>query len=535
MEAKIFVLFFGVSSFFCCIGALAEIPNCAFEDTVNLTSSKKFSNGSYLYEGVLVPPALTGHYDYIELYGGERQQVTKHIRGCVCHLKQCVKFCCHPMAGMYRTSENSDAQCDEKLSEELTYSPYVNVTLRNSSQVLMHVLDEFVVQQGIPCGGGYMLMPHQYEEDQWELFENGTLLRLADEMVFTRRDYCLQAYEADGKYVMNPMNCPVTYDEPSTLMLNTIVMMISAPFLYATILIYSLIPELWNLHTKCLICYLSSLAIGTTMIAMINILNSDYVNVICATIGFVTYYFLSAAFFWLNVICFDLWHNFRGTKGNIQNLTQRKRFLYYALYAWGVPALMTILTIALQYSDLPNKLKSGIGHSHCWLKVDDWSAMIYFHGPCLLLIIFNITIFFVTAKKIYSIRKELQKFAQGEESRRHLRSQQNEINLMNYFSVWLFFRMFIVMGIGWLLEIIGYIVGDRSDYAIIFALADIYNASQGLIIFVLLVMKKKVLLLIKRRISKSDNALYSSFRRTPKSSASTMELTNVESRWKLQN
>lgn len=55
------------------------------------------------------------------------------------------------------------------------------------------------------------------------------------------------------------------------------------------------------------------------------------------------------------------------------------------------------------------------------------------------------------------------------------------------------------MGIGWLLEIIGYMVGNNSDYTILFQIADVYNAAQGLIIFAILVLKKKVLLLIKKR------------------------------------
>lgn len=55
------------------------------------------------------------------------------------------------------------------------------------------------------------------------------------------------------------------------------------------------------------------------------------------------------------------------------------------------------------------------------------------------------------------------------------------------------------MGIGWLLEILGYMVGNSSDYAILFQIADVYNAAQGLIIFAILVLKKKVLLLIKKR------------------------------------
>ncbi|XP_036217318.2 G-protein coupled receptor Mth2 [Bactrocera oleae] len=492
MFGQISLLLSGVCLLFSNVNALSEIPNCVFEDTVNLTASTKFTNGSYLYEGLLVPTHLTGQYDYVELYDGERKQVKPHVRGCVCQLKKCVKFCCHPRADMYRLSENSPSLCAEQLNEELKYSPYVNVTLHNSSRVLMHVLDEFVVQQGIPCEGGYMLMPHLYEDDQWELREDGTLFRLADAMLLSRRDYCLQSYAVGDTHVLNPMNCPIYYVEPPSIVLNTIIMLISAPFLYATILVYWLIPELWNLHTKCLICHLISLAIGWTLIVMINLRRADYESTVCTIIGFVSYYFLTAVFFWLNVICYDVWQNFCRSKGNVQHLTQRKQFMYYSLYSWGLPALMTILTIGLQYANLPMYLKSGIGYSHCWLKTDDWSAMIYFHGPCLLLIIFNIAIFVLTIKKVYQIRNEMKTSAEGKESRRKLRSHKN--------NVWLFFRLFTVMGIGWLLEILGYMVGNSSDYAILFQIADVYNAAQGLIIFAILVLKKKVLLLIKKRI-----------------------------------
>ncbi|CAD7002685.1 unnamed protein product [Ceratitis capitata] len=486
----------GVLFILCCntnINALSDIPNCVFEDTVNLTANTRFINGSYVYEDVLVPPALIGEYDYIELYGGVRKQVAPHIRGCVCRIKKCVKFCCHPRANMYQlTTDPATVVCDEELNEELRYSPYVNVTLRNGSHVLMHVLDEFVVQQGIPCHGGYMLLPHLYDEDQWELHEDGTLLRLADQTRLTRRDYCLQATELDGTYMLNPMNCPIPYEKPATLMLNTILMLISAPFLYLTILVYWLIPELWNLHTKCLICYLLSLAIGTTIIVIVNMGESDFEDAVCAVMGFVAYYFLTAVFFWLNVVCFDVWQNFRGTKGNVQHLTQQKQFMYYSLFGWGMPALMTTITIGLQYSNLSHNWKSGIGYSHCWLKTEDWSAMMYFYGPCLLLIIFNIVIFFLTIKKIYQIRNELHMMAPAKESTKKFHAQKNNI--------WLFFRLFIVMGIGWLFEIFGYMVGNDNDYNIFFTIGDIYNAAQGLLIFVLLVLKKKVLLLIKKRI-----------------------------------
>lgn len=153
-----------------CRGVLSEIPNCAFEDTVNLTAGQKFSDGSYAYGDLLVPPHLIGYYDYIELFGGERKLVEKHLRGCACQLKRCVKFCCHPRAKMRRSAKNSAAKCDAKLKKKIRYSPFLNITLHNGTQRAMNVLTEFVVQKGIPCENGEMLMPHLNNADRWQLY-----------------------------------------------------------------------------------------------------------------------------------------------------------------------------------------------------------------------------------------------------------------------------------------------------------------------------------------------------------------------------
>lgn len=40
-------------------------------------------------------------------------------------------------------------------------------------------------------------------------------------MLLSRRDYCLQAYAVGDTYILNPMNCPTAYEEPPTIMLNT--------------------------------------------------------------------------------------------------------------------------------------------------------------------------------------------------------------------------------------------------------------------------------------------------------------------------
>ncbi|CAD7002681.1 unnamed protein product [Ceratitis capitata] len=372
----------------------------------------------------LVPAHMRGYYDYVELFNGVRTNVPKHLRGCVCQLKRCVKFCCSSGIPLFRPTKKAPVECDVDKKE---YSPLVNITLPDSSRVVMNVLDKFVVQQGIPCGDGYMLLPHLYEEDQWELYENGTIVRKLDNLPRSRRDYCLTVFNSPlaTKFELFPLYCDKV-DAFGTIKISTTCMMISAPFLYLTILIYWVVPKLWNLHSKCLICYLLSLAIGTTLIVVINMSTSEYPIAVCATMGFFAYYFLLAVFFWLNVICFDLWQIFRGNISNIGHMSEAQRFRYYSLYAWGLPAVMTVITVGLQYSNLPAELQSGIGDTHCWLNTEEWSAMLYFYGPCLILILSNIAMFYSTVRRIYNIRREVQKLTQDDYTLRRMRGHQNK-------------------------------------------------------------------------------------------------------------
>lgn len=55
------------------------------------------------------------------------------------------------------------------------------------------------------------------------------------------------------------------------------------------------------------------------------------------------------------------------------------------------------------------------------------------------------------------------------------------------------------MGVTWSLEIVSYFVGPEKSWSKIFYVADICNAIQGFLIFMLFVMKKKVKQLVTNR------------------------------------
>jgi len=146
-----------------------DIPNCDFFDTVQLRESEKLCNGSYRYEDVVIPAKLTGKYDYEIDYDGDRVSVPKHIRGCVCKLKTCIRFCCHHkklMAGNL---------CSQDVYENLTYEYTLDITQLNGSVIKKHVLNDMVVQQDLPlpCERHYSLDAETSTYDMWSLYEVG--------------------------------------------------------------------------------------------------------------------------------------------------------------------------------------------------------------------------------------------------------------------------------------------------------------------------------------------------------------------------
>lgn len=65
-------------------------------------------------------------------------------------------------------------------------------------------------------------------------------------------------------------------------------------------------------------------------------------------------------------IHFLILSGYRG--GSSTKRREQKRFLMYGAYAWGVPAVLTAVTIGMQFGDnLPDHvITPGFGHRRCW-------------------------------------------------------------------------------------------------------------------------------------------------------------------------
>lgn len=175
-------------------------------------------------------------------------------------------------------------------------------------------------------------------------------------------------------------------------------MLLSVPFLVATFLVYAILPELRNVHGKSLMCYLAGLFVGYPVLAYIQLYGNDYMEPkICISLGLIVYFSFMSAFFWLSVISFDLWWNFRyfnkksywfffiekknyifftryfvanfrGVKG-ISKLADRKKFLIYSAYAWGSSLFMISLCLFMDGSSfISDDWKPQFGVGNCFLK-----------------------------------------------------------------------------------------------------------------------------------------------------------------------
>ncbi|EDW23857.1 GL23697 [Drosophila persimilis] len=150
----------------------ADIPGCNFFDTVNLANSWKFPNGSYTYRGLIIPPSLTGEYDYEIQFDGASRSVASHTRGCVCRVKPCIRFCCSLSKVMPYN------RCSPQSQNKYAYNMTLDITQDNGT--------------------------------------NGTLLRQYDKRYLSKQDYCLQprmSREQIGyNYTIVPYNCSIDPD-----------------------------------------------------------------------------------------------------------------------------------------------------------------------------------------------------------------------------------------------------------------------------------------------------------------------------------
>lgn len=87
---------------------------------------------------------------------------------------------------------------------------------------------------------------------------------------------------------------------------------------------------------------------------------------------------------------------------------ENRRFLFYSLYAWGVPLVLSLIIFVVDFFQLFDKLYlPNFGESTCWFSQNTIGHIIYFMVPVGALVVSNFVLFILTAKQCNKVKKEI--------------------------------------------------------------------------------------------------------------------------------
>ncbi|KAF5285726.1 hypothetical protein FQR65_LT02254 [Abscondita terminalis] len=287
-----------------------------------------------------------------------------------------------------------------------------------------------------------------------------------------------------------------------------ICLVFSSVFLILTLLGYICVPEMQNLHGKTLMCNCTSLLVAFTILAVLQFYPTIEGSS-CLTIGYVVMYTFLAAFMWSNVMCFDIWWTFGSMRVDIinQKKRERRRFLYYCLYSWSIPLIITLTTYAVQSfkQSLPESMKPFIptlGEFSCFFEESTnlLSFLMWFMLPIALVCICNLFFFIKTIIYCYKVKAEIERMKDSQLSK----NECNKILSADKERLRMVVKLFLVMGIPWMFESISASLippnatGTAEIVEIVF---DTINSLQGFFIFCVFILKRNFLKALKKRLT----------------------------------
>ncbi|XP_042874579.1 G-protein coupled receptor Mth2-like [Penaeus japonicus] len=388
-----------------------------------------------------------------------------------CNNATCVRKCC-PSDQLFGSQA-----CFRAGSAEEIWHPSVHFNKSMTPQ--QDISDDLVVVNGQPlCKHFYVLKPDKYEKDKHFLLANGSL-HLPAQRTYHADKYCLDLQVTTTGVELITIVCSPTPEKECEWndILILVLLCISCVFLFATLVVYISVAELRDrTNGRCLISMVAAM-LATYVSIVVNREIRDASDGECLTMGFVGHVCSLATFFWLNVMCFDMWSTLRSSKQKYQSV---KVFVFYSIYAWGCPLLIGLIGLILDLLKLPNVIRPNFTMSSCWFygDVEFWT---YLSGIILVLLVVNLFFFIHVAITLARKLKQRNTLFDNNESRASNATKKNKEQ------VWLFVRLFIVMGVVWVTEILSSLHRGSCSY---WVLTDILNSLQGVFIFGVAVCNK---------------------------------------------
>ncbi|KAH8410611.1 hypothetical protein KR009_006638 [Drosophila setifemur] len=447
------------------------------------------------------------------------------VRACqgtnICKSLPCIRRCCGE-GEMYAKGNFSTYCKRDETDTKFQGFQKLNINANFSKP------PEFGILYGQDCQK-FRLDPDNFADDAHTIStSNGSLIIQNTQKLYTNTQYCLERIRPSQKlYTFLCFDSKVVGSDLIRFKMYPIGLLISCCFYALTLIVYISISKLRNLPGKILICLVSSLFSAYLGIALGQLKPTSNDDV-CFFSGFFVYFCLMAAFSWMNITSFDIWKTFGSTKvKSCEKRDQQRQFIWYSCYGWGLPTLLTAITVAFTKSNiLPDVIRPNFGHGRCWFTYDSFgsASLLFFSGPVGILFIFNLVLFVLTLKYCNKVKREIYKMQSLNSDKPILKRrffQDKTRFVMNT-------KLCFVMGITWFLEIVSILFYDHKK-TFFWSISDSFNVLLGIFVFFIFVFKRRIWneILIKlgyqseTNISSNRNRAYLTKSYAPTSTAMT--------------
>ena len=273
---------------------------------------------------------------------------------------------------------------------------------------------------------------------------------------------------------------------------------------------FTLLPEMQNLSGKNLASLAVYLLIGYTCFIGRQIAPHWLQQpVSCRIIAFIMYHTFISAFIWSGILSFDVWRSLRlaSIELRLNTGSQRVRFIIYSIVSIFISTTFTLIVIMKSTSPEILAFLPAVEFqlNKCWFTTPS-SLVVYFILPVAIVLLLNIGFFtsisllLTSAAKVTSATfskapaaaKKRKTEAKSRSPVMSNNSPSKPLTSSTTHSIQndskLYFKLSILMGLTWILGIIGFIVPNT----LISLLFILLNTTQGLFIFCSFTLTEKV-------------------------------------------
>ncbi|XP_041376276.1 uncharacterized protein LOC121388828 [Gigantopelta aegis] len=265
---------------------------------------------------------------------------------------------------------------------------------------------------------------------------------------------------------------------PTQGLLTLLCSVVSVFSLALMLIIYFALPELRNIPGKIVMSVSVSLLTSQSLLLLSNLPTGLF----CKVLGIVLHWTWLSTFVWMTMMATNLVKTFTA-KSTV--LHSYKSFLFYVAIAVSIPTLIVGVCVAVDMAEIPNMVIGYGDNGVCWIS-NKKALLAVFGVPLAILLLINVVCFVIT---ICSIERSM------DISKTASSTRKDRVKCIIYC------KLLIITGLTWAFGFTaGFSNSDELWYVFI-----VLNGSQGLYIFICFVFNRRVLRLLKTKLSKTKD------------------------------